>query len=166
MNAREIIERLGLVPHPAEGGYFKETWRASESAAAAALPARYGAPRAFGTAIYYVLSPDTFSALHRLQSDEVFHFYLGDAVEMLQLAPDRTGRVVVIGNDLAAGERPQIVAPRGTWQGSRLREGGSVALLGATVAPGFEATDFEHGDRAALTARYPQFAGMIAALTR
>jgi uncharacterized protein len=166
MNAREIIDLLGLVPHPAEGGYFKETWRSSESAAADALPARYGAPRTFGTAIYYLLSPDTFSAMHRLQSDEVFHFYLGDAVEMLQLAPDGTGRVVAIGSDLERGERPQIVVPRGVWQGSRLREGGNVALLGATVSPGFEAADFEHGDRAELSARYPQFAGMIAALTR
>jgi uncharacterized protein len=166
VNAREIIDLLGLVPHPAEGGYFKETWRSNENVAAEALPARYGAPRALGTAIYYLLSPETFSAMHRLQSDEVFHFYLGDPVEMLQLSSDGTGRVVVIGHRLEAGERPQVMVPRGVWQGSRLRAGGGVALLGTTVAPGFEPEDFEHGDRAALIARYPEFAGMIAALTR
>jgi predicted cupin superfamily sugar epimerase len=82
------------------------------------------------------LTPDTFSALHRLASDEVFHFYLGDPVEMLQVWPDGSHRVVLIGTDLAAGERPQVVVPRGIWQGARLRPGGRFALLGTTVAPG------------------------------
>jgi predicted cupin superfamily sugar epimerase len=81
--------------------------------------------------------------MHRLRSDEVFHFYLGDEVEMLQLWPDGTGRRVGLGSDLAAGMLPQTVVPQGVWQGSRLVRGGRFALLGCTVSPGFDYADFE-----------------------
>ena len=99
-----------------------------------------------GTAIYYLLKPGTFSALHRLPGDEIFHHYLGDSVEMLLLHPSGAGEVVRLGKDLAAGERPQVMVPGGAWQGSRLVEGGKVALLGCTVSPGFEYADYQHGD--------------------
>ena len=115
-------------------------------------------------AIYYLLTPDTFSALHRLQSDEIFHFYLGDPVEMLQLGPDGA-RIITLGTDLAAGQQPQHLVPRGIWQGSRLVAGGSLALLGCTVSPGFDYADYEHGDRAVLMAQYPGHAEMIRQLT-
>ena len=128
--------------------------------------ARYNGERRTGTAIYYLLEPDTFSEMHRLKSDEVFHFYAGDAVEMLQLMEDGSGRTVVIGNDLAAGERPQVVVERGVWQGSRLVAGGRWALLGCTVSPGFEFEDYEAGERAALSEEWPEYAEMIAILTR
>src|SRR5208282_3254619 len=98
---------------------------------------RYGGKRRTGTAIYYLLEPDMFSEMHRLKSDEVFHFYMGDAVEMLRLRESGMGERVVIGTDLAAGERPQVVVGRGVWQGSRLAAGGSWALLGCSVSPGF-----------------------------
>jgi predicted cupin superfamily sugar epimerase len=163
--AREIIERLGLVPHTLEGGWFAETWRSSESIATSALPSRYGASRTLGTAIYYLLARSQCSAMHRLRSDEVFHFYLGDPVEMLHLADGAPARVVVLGADLAAGQRPQVVVPRDVWQGARLVPGGEFALLGTTVAPGFDAVDFERGDRAALIARWPEAAALISALT-
>jgi uncharacterized protein len=156
---------LGLVPHPMEGGYFAETYRSAEQLAAAALPPRYRAPRAAGTAIYYLLTPETFSALHRLASDEIFHFYLGDPVEMLQLWPDGSHRVVLIGPDLEAGERPQVVVPRGIWQGARLRPGGRYALLGTTVAPGFDYADYEPATRALLLSLYPTAAPLITTLT-
>jgi predicted cupin superfamily sugar epimerase len=165
MTVDDIVKLLGLAPHPTEGGYFVETHRTAERTAADALPGRYGGDRAHGTAIYYLLTPDTFSALHRLTSDEVFHFYLGDPVEQLQLFPDGGGRAVVLGTDLAAGHRPQQVVPRGVWQGARLRAGGAFALLGCTVAPGFDFADYEHGARDALTAAYPDFAATIALLT-
>lgn len=165
MTADDIIELLGLEPHPAEGGWFVETYRAPEAIAAGALPDRYRGDRAHGTAIYYLLTPDTFSALHRLGSDEVFHFYLGDPVAQLQLFPDGAGRAVTLGADLAAGQRPQQAVPRGVWQGARLCDGGRFALLGCTVAPGFEFADYEHGDRASLTEAYPGFAADIAGLT-
>lgn len=165
MDPSELIQLLNLKPLPHEGGFFAETYRSYERIEA--LPHRYdGGTRAFSTAIYYLLTPDTFSAMHRLPSDELYHFYLGDTVEILQLYEDGTGTITKIGNDLASGVRPQVIIPRGVWQGSRLVSGGKVALLGTTVAPGFEFTDFESGRRDRLLSSYPQFAEMITALTR
>jgi predicted cupin superfamily sugar epimerase len=163
--AEELITFLRLQPHPREGGHFRETYRSADRLPAAALPAHYGADRSAGTAIYYLLTPDTCSALHRLATDEVFHFYLGGPVQMLQLAPDGTGRVLTLGPDVLAGQCPQVVVPRGIWQGSFLAPGAPFALLGATVAPGFDYADYESADRAALTAQYPDFAGLIRRLT-
>src|SRR5262245_48316309 len=148
VTAEALIERLKLQPHPKEGGFFRETYRAGESSTATALPARYGAARNHSTAIYYLLTPTTFSALHRLKSDEVFHFYLGDPVRMLQLAPDGSGQTVVLGQDVLAGQQVQTMVPHGVWQGSLLEPGGKFALLGCTVAPGFDYADYEHGARA------------------
>jgi predicted cupin superfamily sugar epimerase len=166
LSAKELIALLGLRPLPVEGGYFRETYRSADRLPAAALPARYGADKSAATAIYYLLTPDTFSALHRLPTDEVYHFYLGDPVEMLQLWPDGTGRVVTLGQDLKAGQLVQTVVPRGVWQGSRLRPGGAYALLGTTMAPGFEFADYEAGDREELVIQYPVFASRIQGLTR
>lgn len=165
LDAAWIRELLGLVPLPGEGGHYRETYRAPLVIPTSALPSSYGAPRAASTAIYYLLSPDTFSALHRLRGDEVFHFYLGDPVELLQLHPGGGGEVTALGTDLVTGMRPQAVVPGGTWQGLRLRSGGRVALLGTTMAPAFEFADFEVGRRAALTQEFPGFAALIAALT-
>ena len=161
--ADELIRHLGLVPHPKEGGFFRETYRSAESYSG--LPTRYQGPRSAGTAIYYLLTPSTFSALHRLQTDEIFHFYLGDPVRMLQLDPDGQGRTVVLGSDVLDGQQVQVVVPRGIWQGSLLEPGGAFALLGCTVAPGFEYIDYEAGDRRALVAQYPVFADLIKKLT-
>jgi hypothetical protein len=104
--------------------------------------------------------------LHRLRSDEIYHFYLGDPVELLLLEPGGTGRLLVLGADLVAGLRPQAVAPAGAWQGSRLAAGGRWALLGTTMAPGFDPADFEPGRRADLSARWPDHRALIEALTR
>jgi predicted cupin superfamily sugar epimerase len=165
VTADALIRLLQLAPHPKEGGFFRETYRAAEQLAAAAFEPRYGAARSVSTAIYYLLTPGTFSALHRLQSDEVFHFYLGGPVRMLQLWPDGTGRTVVLGPDLERGHAVQVVVPRSVWQGSVLEPGGEYALLGCTVAPGFDYADYEGGRRAKLTAQYPQFADLIKRLT-
>jgi predicted cupin superfamily sugar epimerase len=166
MTAEEIKRRLGLEAHPCEGGYFRQTWKSGEEIPLTVLPSRYGSARAAGTAIYYLLEPSTFSEMHRLISDEVFHFYLGDPVEMLQLWPDGSSRVVLLGSDLEAGMLPQLVVPKGVWQGSRLVPGGEVALLGCTVSPGFDYADYETGKRAELVGRYPAASQLIAALTR
>src|SRR5512139_1110130 len=149
LTAQDVIHLLDLAPLPMEGGYFRETYRSPHS-----------------TAIYYLLTPDTFSALHRLKGDEVFHFHLGDPVEMLQLRPDGTAARVVLGTDIAGGMHPQVLVPGGAWQGSRLLPGGAFALMGTTMAPGFEPRDFELGERAALLGRYPEHANLISALTR
>jgi hypothetical protein len=127
---------------------------------------RYAGPRHTSTAIYYLLEPGTFSEMHRLKSDEIFHFYAGDAVEMLQLHADGSGQIVRIGNRLAAGERPQVVVPRGVWQGSRLAPGGAWALLGCTVSPGFEFEDYDAATREELCAGWPSFSQIVRELTR
>ena len=160
-----IVSLLGLKPHPAKGGWFAETYRSSETIPEDALPGRYGGPRSASTAIYYLLTPGTVSRLRRLRADEVFHFYLGDPVEMLQLDPDGSGHTLTLGHDIAGGMHVQTVVPRGVWQGARLLAGGRFALLGATVAPGFDYADYESGDRALLQAPHPRFAELIAGLT-
>jgi predicted cupin superfamily sugar epimerase len=164
--ADEIIARLGLRPHPEEGGYFLETYRSSEQMERGTLPARYSGDRAFGTAIYYLLTPESFSTLHRLASDEIFHFYLGDPVEMLQLLPDGSHRVIVLGADIAAEMRLQVIVQATVWQGARLAAGGRWALLGCTVAPGFEYADYESGRRDELGRIYPAARNLIGSLTR
>ncbi|EGB15152.1 protein of unknown function DUF985 [Pseudodesulfovibrio mercurii] len=163
--AREIIECLGLTPHPEEGGWFRETHRADETLPQEVLPSRYDGPRRHGTAIYYLLTPETYSHMHRLQSDETFHFYAGGPCRMLQLHPDGSGETLVLGNDVLAGQRPQITVPRGSWQGLRLLPGADFALMGCTVSPGFEYADYAHGLRADLAARYPDFRDEILLLT-
>jgi predicted cupin superfamily sugar epimerase len=172
LTADEVKHLLGLTPHPREGGWFIQTYAADEVISPSAFvdarwpDARYSGPRRTSTAIYYLLEPGTFSEMHRLRSDEVFHFYAGDPVEMLQLSPDGAGRTIVIGNNLAAGHQPQVVVNREVWQGASLIEGGSWALLGCTVSPGFEYEDYDSAGREELAASWPAFTAKIAALTR
>jgi uncharacterized protein len=166
MDIEKLKRMLDLKPLPGEGGFYAESYRSTERLAREWLPARYTGDRSLGTAIYFLLTPETFSAMHRLLSDEVYHFYLGDPVELLCLREDGSGEIFTMGSDLDAGMRPQIAVPRGMWQGSRLRPGGKFALLGTTVAPGFEFADFELAKREFLTERYPGFAEMIRELTR
>lgn len=164
LTAADVMDLLQLRPLPREGGYFHETYRSGVVLAAAALPARYARDKAAGTAIYYLLTPDTFSAMHRLPTDELFHFYLGDPVTMLQLGPEG-GKLVSLGTDLRAGERPQVVVPAGVWQGSLLAPGGQFALMGTTMAPGYDFADYEHGQSDRLAQEYPAFAELIRRLT-
>ena len=171
MTADDIISALGLVPLPVEGGYYRETWRSADVIPGGTLhpgAPRFARDKIAGSAIYYLLTdgPDSFSALHRLATDEVYHFYLGDPVEQWRI--DAAGRVehMVLGQALDAGQQVQSVVPRGVWQGSRLRAGGRVALLGTTMAPGFDLDDYEHGDRDALIAAFPHARDVILALTR
>jgi predicted cupin superfamily sugar epimerase len=169
LTADEIRALLRLEAHPLEGGLFAETWRARESLDVAALrpaaPAGAGGSRAAGTSIYYLLTAGTFSAMHRLRWDEVFHFYLGDPVELLLLEPGGPGRIATLGVDLRSGMRPQVVVPAGSWQGARLAPGGRVALLGTTMAPGFDPADFEIGVREPLAAAWPRWREAIVART-
>jgi predicted cupin superfamily sugar epimerase len=166
LTAEDIIELLHLEPLPVEGGFYCQTYRAHETLRRADLPDRYTGERALSSAIYYLLHGSHFSALHRLLTDEVYHFYLGHPVELLLLYPDGTGEVRRLGHDLAAGQRPQITVPRGVWQGSRLAKRGHFALLGTTMAPGYDQADFELGSRERLLDSYPERAEEIYALTR
>ncbi len=166
MNAEQLKSSLNLVPLSFEGGYYAETYRSEQIFPAEALPGRYNGPRSVATAIYYLLEPGTFSEIHRVSSDEIFHFYMGDPVEMVQLWPDGSCRKVIIGTDLEQAMRPQVVVPHGVWQGSRLMPGGKCALLGCTVSPGFDYADYESGSREALIEQYPEAHETIRALTR
>ena len=166
LTAAQVRDLLKLKPLPTEGGYFAETYKSELLIPGDALPAPFGGPRSLATAIFYMLTPETFSAMHRLRADELYHFYLGDPVELLELHPDGTGSLVTLGQDIAAGMRLQHLVRAGVWQGSRLIKGGAWALLGTTVSPGFEFADFELGERGSLQSLYPQHAQMVAALTR
>ena len=165
LTATELRDLLGLVPLPGEGGFYVETYRATNSIPSADLPSVYGEQRSYCTAIYYLLTPETVSAMHRLPGDEIYHFYLGDPVEMLQLSSAGTGKVVILGSDVRSGMRLQHVVPGGAWQGSKLKNGGKFALMGTTMAPGFEFADYAPGNRADLTRQFPAFAEMIRHLT-
>jgi predicted cupin superfamily sugar epimerase len=158
--AQEIIERLGLAPHP-ERGYYTETYRAALSVGTP------GGARAASTAIYFLLAADQRAThLHRLKSDELFHLYDGGPLDVLMLSPDGDGKVVRLGRDLEAGERPQLVIPAGTWFGTELPEGVEFCLWGCTVAPGFSFEDFELAGGRELAVNYPSHAAMIARMAR
>jgi predicted cupin superfamily sugar epimerase len=161
---KNIIEILDLKPLTIEGGYYRETYRSEERVAQEHLPQRYQSTRTFATAIYYLLTAETFSSLHKLPTDEIFHFYMGDPVEMLQLFDDGTGKIITIGNDLEKGYFPQVVVPKFTWQGTKLVEGGEFALFGTTTAPGFEFEDFIAPDVEELIKKYPTFEKKIRGL--
>lgn len=159
-SAERVIAELGLVPHP-EGGHFVETFRSSQRVTGDRRE------RAASTAIYFLLREGEFSAFHRVRSDEVWHHYLGDSLELHRIAPDAAHSTLVLGSSLSSGERPQAVVLAGQYQAARVvpaRYG--FTLCGCTVAPGFEFADFEMPSRAELCARFPQLSAVITALTR
>ncbi len=160
MTSDEIKSLLHLAPHPVEGGWYRRTYTSDVSVAL------LRGVRPYGTAIYYLLEEGTFDEVHMVASDEIFHFYLGDPVEMLLLHPDGRTALLTLGSDLAAGQRPQILVPAGVWQGERLAEGGKVALFGCTVTPGFDFADYRSGNYAELSAGWPAEAARIKELTR
>ena len=165
LTAEEIIAHLKPTPLQVEGGHFREMYRSKLTVSAPELPPVYTGARNLATFIYYLLTPGEYSAIHRLPSDEIFHFYLGDPVQMLQLHPDGRGEVIMIGNDLAQNMTPQVLAPGGVWQGARLAPGGRLALMGTTVIPGFDFRDFTLGARDELGHQYPDFIEWILNLT-
>lgn len=159
--AQQLIEVLGLAPHP-ERGFYTQTYRAP----ARVLSSAHAGERSASTAIYFLIcDPERATFLHRLQSDEVFHLYEGGPLEVLRLFPDRSWDVARLGLAVERGERPQLVLPAGTWFGTELAPGASHCLIGCTVAPGFEFEDFEL-DGADLPASYPAAAERIARLAR
>jgi predicted cupin superfamily sugar epimerase len=158
--AADFVTRLALAPHP-EGGVYRETWRAPVR-----VTGHAGDARAASTAIYFLLPAGTFSAFHRVSSDEVWHHYEGDSVE-IHLLDERDGGCVVLalGRNIAAGERPQVVVPAGVWQAAA-PVGDRFALCGCTVAPGFDIADFEMPERGDMVARFPEHAEVVGKLTR
>lgn len=166
LTADQIRDLLKLRPLPIEGGYFAEVYRSAHNIPLNALPPDYPDERAMSTAIYYLLTPDTFSAMHRLRGDETYHFYLGDPVEMLELKPDGTGEAILLGREITSGMRLQHTVRGGFWQGSRLAPGGKYALMGTTMSPGFDQADYEAGSREKLSGLYPSYAALVTLLAR
>jgi len=167
--AAELIRHLHMQKIPAEGPWFTVTYKSDDVVPAGSLPARYhGAPHVAGSAIYCLETREDFSALHLLQTDEIWHYYGGDPLEILLLYPDGHGETAVIGPDVLHGQHAQFTVPRGVWQGSRPIGAGpdSYTFFGTTLGPGFEYGDFAIGYRDELQKLYPKFATQIAALTR
>lgn len=165
MKPENIIRKLGLEPLEPEGGLYRETYLSPETVAGNALPPRYGGDRRFSSAIYYLLRKGTVSAMHRLRSDEVYHFYLGDPVQLLTVTTTGAG-LMFLGPDIMSGQYPQVVVPAGAWQGLKLVDGGEFALLGTTVSPAFTRDDFELADTDALSKKFPAHAELLKTLSR
>jgi hypothetical protein len=161
----EWIASLRLAPHP-EGGFYRETYRAEETIEAEHLPGRFGGPRVHSTAIYFLLPGDHVSALHRIKSDEVWHFYAGTTLTLTLIHPDGRLEQHRLGPDPGRGETFQAIVPAGSWYGAAVDDPHSYALVGGTVAPGFDFADFDLADRQALLARFPQHRATILRLTR
>jgi predicted cupin superfamily sugar epimerase len=173
IDSQTIIDFFGLEELPEEGGVFIQSYRSADVLSAEQLPARYQenkltGSKPAGTAIYYLLTgaANSFSALHKLPTDEVYHFYLGDPVELLLLYPGGEAQVVILGQELLAGQHVQFVVPRGVWQGARLLPGGEFALLGTTMAPGWTDEDYEAGAFEPLLAEFPAQSELIRKLIR
>jgi hypothetical protein len=162
-SAEQIIRRLGLAPHP-EGGYYAETFRSEERVTLAD-----GRVRSAGTAIYFLLPEGAFSALHRVAADEAWHHYSGAPLELVTISPEAVLQRILLGNNFAAGERPQHVVPAGHWQGARPlpadNEGSRFTLVGCTVSPGFDFADFEMPGRSELVTLFPEHRELILEFT-
>ena len=172
MNADDVIRKFDLSPLPWEGGWYRETWRSTVNIPGPELGDQYEGERSAGSAIYYVLTSDTVSRMHRLPSDETFHFYLGDPVEMLLLHPDSANsEIITFGQDIFGGDHVQFTIPGNTLMGGRLKPDAAVkdavgfALMGTTVSPGFDFADLEMGTFNDLAAQYPDRKELIKALS-
>jgi uncharacterized protein len=149
-----LIKKFNLKEHP-EGGFFVEAYRSSETIPQQALPSRYEGSRCFSTSIYFLLPAGSVSRLHRIASDEVWHFYLGGSLELLQISPDGRIEKVMLGQDIEAGQKLQHAVPAGCWFGARPTQGSAYSFVGCTVAPGFDFADFELANPEDLSRRYP-----------
>lgn len=158
------VEKLKMQPHP-EGGYFAETYRCEEQILGEHLPGRYGGTRNFSTAIYFLLKSTNFSALHRIKSDEIWHFYAGDTLIVYVIEPGGALQIIRLGKEIEKGEAFQAVVKAGNWFGSKLEKENTFALVGCTVAPGFDFADFEMAERKNLLIQFPQHKQIIEALT-
>lgn len=152
---QEYISQLGLLPHP-EGGYYKETYRSEAEENG----------RAIATGIYFLLTSDNVSNFHRIDAEEMWHFYAGDPLTVHMIDDAGQYSTLSIGPDMAAGQHFQVVVPAGIWFGSSVDKKGGFALVGCTVSPGFEFSGFELAERIDLTEQFPDHADIIKRLTR
>ena len=162
--AQYWIEKYQMQAHP-EGGYFAETYRSAESIPQDALPKRFAGERNFSTAIYFLLESYQFSALHRIQSDEMWHFYDGSPLYVFYIDNQGLVQTIKLGNNPENGEVFQAVVPAGVWFGSKPAKADDFSLVGCTVAPGFNFADFELASREQLLQEYPEHGEIIKLLT-
>ena len=160
-----FIASLALERHP-EGGWYRETYRAVDTIAQEALPSRFDGERSFATAIYFLLGKGEFSALHRIKSDELWHFYSGTTLTIHVITPAGYHQQIKLGSNLVGGETFQALVPAGSWFGAEVSSGGIYGLVGCTVAPGFDFADFEMGSRTDLLNSYPEHENIIQKMTR
>lgn len=158
------VSALSLTPHP-EGGFFKETYRASDIIPSGTFGDRFSGPRNVATGIFYLLESGDFSAFHRIRSDEMWHFYAGGSLELHVLHEGRH-QVIRIGRNVHDGETLQYVVPAGAWFAATPVAEASYSLLGCTVSPGFDFADFEMANSSDLREEYPQFSSVISRLSR
>lgn len=163
--AKDLIQHLGLLPHP-EGGYYRETYRSDLILRAEGLPKEFRGNRSASTAIYFLIEKNNFSALHRIKSDETWHFYVGDPLEVIEINEKGELKKTNIGSGLERGELFQYTVKANTWFGSRVLEGGEFSLVGCTVAPGFDFQDFEMAKREQLILQFPEWEKIISHMTR
>ena len=159
------IRKLELAEHP-EGGYFKETYRAREAISGDSLPDRFRQARPFSTSVYYLLKGDQFSYLHRLKSDELWHFYAGSSLAIHVIDQEGKYSTHRLGSDFEAGEVFQVAVMAGCWSGATVDDPASYSLVGCTVAPGFDFDDLELADREMLVRLYPEHHSITEKLTR
>ncbi len=160
LTAQKLIKLFRMKPLPDEGGFYTETYRCKEKIQLKVLGSRN-----ISTAILYLLPPEACSKLHRLKHDEIFHFYLGDPVTMLLLFPNGESKIITLGHGILKGQSVQTIIPKNTWQGCFLKKSGKFALLGTTVAPGFDFKDFQLANRSNLLKKFSAQKFLITKLT-
>ncbi|MHA4845728.1 cupin domain-containing protein [Flavitalea antarctica] len=158
------IRELNLTRH-IEGGSFRETYRSPIILDQQAIGKNYKAPRPVSTSIYFLLEKGQFSAFHKIASDETWHFYEGDPLDIFEFTPGGELITHKLGRDPSKGQSFQLMIPGGRWFGSRVADNGTYSLVGCTVAPGFDFADFELAGRAELTDLYPAHKTLIAEMT-
>ena len=160
-----LVQELNLAPHP-EGGFFSETYRSGGAIPQEVLGEQYQGDRNFCTGIYFLLTSDSFSAFHKIKQDEIWHFYKGSSIELHQISPSGQYFKSMVGNNITAGHVPQLVVPGGNWFAAAITEPDRYALVGCTVAPGFDFQDFVLADRDTLITEFPQHQDIISKFTR
>jgi predicted cupin superfamily sugar epimerase len=153
--AEDLIQLYDMRPHP-EGGFYTETYKAIGKITASTEQHKYKGERCFSTGIYYLLPAGSRSKLHRIASDEMWHFYLGGSMTIVELTPAGEVKETILGPNVHAGQKVQYVVPAGNWFGGFPNEGTGYSFVGCTVSPGFDFEDFEFGDKSKLLAQYPQ----------
>ena len=165
MTVETLVKELDLLPHP-EGGYYKETYRSEGKITQSCLSLDFKGDRNMATGIYFLIEKGNFSALHKIKSDETWHFYYGDALEVIEINEQGNLTITQIGSNILKGETFQYTVKADTWFGSRVSDNGNFSLVGCTVYPGFDFNDFELANREVLIKLFPNHKNIITELTR